>query len=108
MAGSRFNREEAAFLARAALRRETVSYGTFAAAFGYANQGCGPVLTQMGQRLKAGGLPLLPVLVVSKETGLPSADARFYRSLGLSDTDIANEQERCFSFDWTKAPFWEE
>ncbi|WP_371054543.1 hypothetical protein [Rhodosalinus sp. K401] len=60
----------------------------------------------MGERLRHEKLPLLPVLVVNKETGVPSEDADFYRRLGLDRDGIELEQQNCFEHDWTNAPFW--
>lgn len=109
MVGPRFNTQQANFLARAAREGRKVTYGEFAGRFGLANQGCGLVLTEMGERLKLFGLPLLPVIVVNKETGLPSKDATFYARLGLAnDDDIMTAQQDCFDYDWSKATFWRE
>lgn len=86
-----------------------MTYGEFAEVFGYANQGCGNVLSNMGMRLKEHSLPLLPVLVVSKGSDLPSADAGFYEALGLdNEAALRAEQHRCFEHDWSKEPFWSE
>ena len=104
---TRFNNAEAAFLARAAQVRETVTYGEFAERFGGIAQGQGGKLTEMGLRLKDVLLPLLPVLVVNKVTKLPSGDAKFYATLGMNEEDVKMEQERCFAHDWTRESFWE-
>lgn len=50
----------------------------------------------------------MPVLVVNKETGLPSADAQFYRRLGMEEDALVAEQQKCFDHDWTTAPFWKD
>jgi hypothetical protein len=101
-----FDRHKADFLAKAASQAQTVTYAEFAARFGLANQGCGKVLTEMGERLRAEKLPLLPVLVVNKKTGLPSGDAEFYKRLGLDQDGVREEQQKCFAHDWTTASFW--
>lgn len=107
MRGARFDTREAAYLSRAAARRQLVTYGEFAHEFGGIAHGQGPNLTAMGDRLKKEGLPLLPVLVVNKETKLPSPDASFYARLGLGgEAALRKEQQRCFDFDWTTQPFW--
>lgn len=107
MAAGKFDTDQAAFLARAAVQKHTVTYGEFVKGFGYANQGCGEVLTQMGERLRHRDLPLLPVLVVNQKTKLPSSDASFYDRLGIGDEDaMRKEQDACFDYDLTKAPFW--
>lgn len=108
MAGERFKPDEANFLAHAAADRRLVTYGEMSKRFGRANQGWGGPLTQMGQRLKAHGLPLLPVLVVTQGTTEPSPDAAFYKALGLGPEEIAAEQRRCFDYDWSKAAFWKD
>lgn len=105
---ARFNTEEAAFLAEAASKGQLVSYGHFAKKFGGIPQGQGHKLTAMGVRLRQEGLPLLPVLVVNQDTGIPSADAKFYKVVGMEEEDLKAEQSRCFAYDWTKEPFWKE
>ena len=104
----RFNAEEAFFLASAARRGDLVTYGEFAGVFGGIPQGQGGKLTEMGERLRAHKLPLLPVLVVNANTRLPSSDAVFYARLRLEEADLRDEQQRCFDYDWTHAPFWKD
>jgi len=105
----RFDPAEAAYLSRKASEGELVTYGEFARRFGGIAQGQGSKLTQMGERLRAHNLPLLPVLVVNAESNLPSKDASFYKRLGFEDEDALQvEQQKCFDHDWTNAPFWKE
>tara|TARA_R100000322_G_scaffold75912_5_gene47549 strand:+ start:13642 stop:13974 length:333 start_codon:yes stop_codon:yes gene_type:complete len=108
LASPRFSPEQAAFLAIAATEQRLVTYGEFADRFGGIAQGWGAKLTEMGEWLKDQGLPLLPVLVVNKQTRLPSADANFYRRLGLDEEGLKREQQACFNFDWSTQPFWTE
>ena len=103
-----FAPEQAYYLAMAATEGRLVTYGEMAKQFGGIAQGWGPKLTQMGRRLHAHDLPVLPVIVVSKGTDVPSPDADFYREIGLlTEDDMRAEQQRCFNHDWTTAPFWE-
>lgn len=67
----------------------------------------GNTLTDMVHRFRKHGLRLLPVLVVTKGSDLPSTDADVYHRLGLANPEaIRKEQERCFSYVWNRAPTW--
>ncbi|GAB5448461.1 hypothetical protein [Gymnodinialimonas sp.] len=101
---TRFVPDEARYLVQIARQRETVTYGVFAAEFGLPNQ-CGPQLSAMCERLAENGLPLLPVLVVTKGSTLPSPDAGFYAKHNMDESALRAEQERCFEYDWAATPF---
>jgi hypothetical protein len=65
-----------------------------------------PALNAIAARLRKLGHPLLPVLVVAADTGMPSTGAAIYRNLGLVDSEaIEAEQRRCYDFDWDAAFF---
>jgi hypothetical protein len=96
-----FRRDVALFIADAARTGRTVTYGELALRFGGIARGYGPCLTAMAERLHKQGHPLLPVLVVSADTRMPSLGAEIYRKLGLVSEDaIRAEQERCYACDW--------
>ena len=96
----------AAFIAKAAVSRKTLTYGELSEEFGVANQGCGKILSSIACRCRKHGLPILSVLVVSKDSGLPSMDAKIYPSMGFqSPQDLEEEQKRCFEFNWSDTPF---
>lgn len=89
------------FLKQAAAARQTVTYGELAKTFGGIPNGWGPKLTAIATSLYLRGLPLLPVLVVRKNTGLPSTGAEIYSLFGITTAeDVQREQERCFVYDW--------
>lgn len=101
-----FRPDVARFVAAAASRRATVTYGEIAKEFGGTARGWGDVLGGIAIRCKENALPLLPVLVVNSSTGRPSVDAVLYADLGLSDAAyIEAEQHRCQAFDWSATPF---
>lgn len=94
----------AKFLVKKALLGSLVTYGELTAQFGGINQGWGNTLSGIALRCHKARLPLLSVIVVSKDTGMPSIDAIVYEDLGLSNsTEIADEQARCFEYDWKKS-----
>ncbi|CAM5766350.1 hypothetical protein LMIY3S_01793 [Labrys miyagiensis] len=96
-----FRRDVALFLTDVARAGRTVTYGDVALRFGGIARGYGPCLTAIAERLYKHGHPLLPVLVVSADTGLPSLGAEIYRRLGLQDEEaIRAEQQKCFACDW--------
>lgn len=102
----RYDPAMAAFLARVAAARETVSYSDFAAVFGLANQGCGPVLNDIARRLYRHRLPLLPVLVVRKGDKRPSPGAGLYAELGIrTDEDMDAEIKKCHDHNWSDELF---
>ena len=97
----RFRLDIALYIADAARVHRKVTYGELSARFGGIPNGWGPVLSAIATRLHKRGCPLLPVLVVSVDTGLPSVSAAIYRQFGLSsDEALRREQQRCFDFDW--------
>jgi hypothetical protein len=98
-----FRFDVAQHLAAAASRQETVTYGDLTREFGGTDRGWGDMLGGIALRCHKAGLPVLSVIVVSKQTGLPSPDARLYRDLGLEGAEaMVGEQERCFAVDWSK------
>lgn len=100
-----FRFDVAQHIAAAAARRETITYGDLTREFGGTDRGWGDTLGGIALRCHKGGWPVLSVLVVSKQTGLPSPDARLYLDLGLHNVDaMVAEQQRCFAVDWTKTP----
>lgn len=91
-----------------ARNRQTITYGDLAKLMtGGEKSSLGKRAGQWkGMRLgflyaycKERGLPLLPVIVVTKETGLP-ADMAPYRPNKLDGPDPNAERERVFHFDW--------
>lgn len=98
-----FRLDVARFIAGAASRGETVTYGEIAREFGGTARGWGDVLGGIAIRCYENKLPLLPVLVVNSSSLMPSVDAVLYTDLGLVGAEaIESEQERCKSFDWSK------
>jgi hypothetical protein len=96
-----FRRDVAHFIADAASTKRTVTYGELAQRFGGIARGYGKILSIIAERLHFYGHPLLPVLVISADTKLPSVDATIYKQLGLTnDKAIYAEQERCFMHNW--------
>ena len=96
-----FRRDIALFIADAARCRRTVTYGDLALRFGGISRGWGPVLNAIAAHLRKLGHPLLPVLVVAADTGMPSTSAALYRNLGLVDAKaIEAEQRRCYDCNW--------
>lgn len=77
----RFRLDVALYIAAAARVGRKVTYGELSAKFGDLANGWGPVLAVMAGRLHKRGCPLLPVLVVSVDTGLSSET--IYRQFGL-------------------------
>ena len=97
----RYRLDVALYVADAAAVRRKVTYGELSAKFGGVLNGWGPVLTAIATRLHRRGCPLLPVLVVSVDTGMPSVTASIYRQFGLlGEEAIRREQQKCFDFDW--------
>jgi hypothetical protein len=95
----RFRLDVALYVAAAARVRRKVTYGELSAKFGDRPNGWGPTLAVMAGRLHRLGCPLLPVLVVSVDTGLPSET--IYRQFGLmGDAATRTEQQKCYDFDW--------
>ena len=100
-----FRFDVAQYIAAAAARRETVTYGDLTREFGGTDRGWGDTLGGIALRCHKAGWPLLSVLVVSKQTGLPSPDARLYKDLGLNSIDdLLAAQQHCFTVDWAKTP----
>lgn len=67
------------------------------------SRGAGARLTKLAHFCNERGLPILPVLVVSKNTGFPSVRAKIYDQLGIGDeASIAAMQRRCFEHAWSE------
>ena len=97
----RFRLDVALYLGDAARVGRKVSHGELTARFGNPPEGWGAILAAIASGLRKRGAPLLPVLVVAVDTGLPPMNAAIYRQFGLSGEDaIRGEQKRCFEFDW--------
>ena len=97
----RFWLDVALYLGDAARVSRKVSDGELTARFGNPPEGWGAILAAMASGLRKRGAPLLPVLVVAVDTGLPPMNAAICRWFGLSGEDaIRTEQQRCFEFDW--------
>lgn len=95
----RFRLDVALYVAAAARVERKVTYGELSAKFGDLPNGWGPILAVMASRLHKLGCPLLPVLVVSVDTGLPSET--IYRRFGLVGAEATRtEQQKCYDFDW--------
>ena len=104
----RFRLDVALYLGDAARVGRKVSYGELTARFGNPPEGWGAILAAIASGLRKRGAPLLPVLVVAVDTGLPPVKAAIYRQFGLSGEDaIRGEQKRCFEFDWPAVFFCE-
>jgi hypothetical protein len=97
----RFRLDVALYIADAARVGRRVSYGELIARFGETTEAWGAILVAIASGLRKRGCPLLPVLVVAVDTGLPPLNAAIYRQFGLSSEEaIRREQQRCFEFDW--------
>jgi hypothetical protein len=102
-----YRHDVACYLASLAHDRGTITYGELADRFGGTARGWGDALGGIAIRCRDHNLPLLPVLVVTKDTGLPSTDAALYEDLGLhTQDDVKTEQARCHSFNWLATPLW--
>ncbi|RNJ45826.1 hypothetical protein B5V01_11070 [Mesorhizobium erdmanii] len=76
-----------------------VTYGELSAKFGDPVNGWEPILAVIACRLHKRGCPMLPVLVVDADTGLPNEAA--YHQFGLVGVAaMRREQERCYDFNW--------
>jgi hypothetical protein len=102
-----YRHDVACYLATLAKKRGTITYSDLAGKFGGTARGWGDPLGGIALRLHDKGLPMLSVLVVARETGMPSIDAMLYEDLGLvTEDDVRAEQSRCHDFDWTTTPLW--
>lgn len=100
---NRYHRDVALHLSQLASRRAVITYAELSELFGRGPRNWGQPLCGITIRCHDNGLPLLPVIVVNKSTGLPSRDAVLYEHLGLDTIDLQAEQIRCFDFDWVTA-----
>lgn len=86
------------WLVMLATNKQTKTYKEMAEQFGGLPVGMGVPLSRIANYCHSKSLPLLSVLIVSKDTGLPS-DPRFYSDLGVDDLEA--EIKNCFEFDWS-------
>ena len=92
----------AIYLQGLAMIGETRTYTQLTEKFGRGPRLWGDPLGGITLKCHELAVPLLPVLIVNKQTGNPSADALLYKDLGLmTDEELEAEQERCFDFDWS-------
>ncbi|CCV06479.1 hypothetical protein MESS2_320005 [Mesorhizobium metallidurans STM 2683] len=83
-------------------RTGVISYGELSKQFGINPRSWGDIVGGIAIRTSENRLPILSVIVVNAMTGKPSKDAIQYEELGLiSDELIAEEQVKCFAFDWS-------
>ena len=96
----------ARYLADRASKSLVTVYDDLVSEFGGVAQGYGDKLGGITLFCHERQLPMLPVCVVSKVSGLPSTDAVLYRDLGIQTAEgFAREQARCRAFDWSKVEF---
>ena len=80
------------FRAGKAHNRQTVTYGELARMMGFKGSGVlGPILGRVLEYCRLQGLPLLTVLVVNSDTGLPSFNV---------ETDMNRAREDVYRFNW--------
>jgi hypothetical protein len=95
----RFRLDVALHVAHAARVGRKVAYGELSAKFGDPANGWGPTLAIIASRLHKRGCPLLPVLVVAVDTGLPNETiCRQFGLVGVGAT--RREQQKCYDFNW--------
>lgn len=98
--------EIAAFIAGRASEDGPLTYGDLAKNFGGIARGYGDRLGGITIFCHEHKLPLLPVVVVSKNSRKPSAGALLYRDLGIEDDSaMAIEQSKVKAFDWSRVAF---
>ena len=97
----RFRLDIALYLADAAGVGRKVADAELAARFGEPPTGWGPIMTTIAGGLHKRGCPLLPVMLVATDTGLPPANGMAFEQFGLSgEQDLRMEQQRCRDFNW--------
>ncbi|MEX0860931.1 MAG: hypothetical protein WD017_08385 [Cucumibacter sp.] len=100
-----YDHEVARHLVDIARNRSTITYAQLAALFGRTARNWGDPLGGIALRCNDAHVPLLPVLVVTAATRMPSSGAVLYKDLGLDDeAAIRREQQNCYDFDWSKTP----
>jgi hypothetical protein len=100
-----YRRDVAMFLARLAAEGKKITYGELSKHFEVNHRRWGDILGGIAIRCHEAGLPLLAVIVVAKDSEVPSVDALLYQDLGCkSEQDVKEEQQRCFAFDWSASP----
>ncbi|WP_095087748.1 hypothetical protein [Mesorhizobium sophorae] len=91
----------ALYIAHAACVGRKTTYGELSAKFGDLPNGWQSILTVIAGRLRKHSCPLLPVLVVAVDTGLPSE--KTYHQFGLEGVAATRkEQQKCYDFDWSE------
>lgn len=102
---NKYDHGVAKYLAACASAGSRITYGQLSGKFGGIARGWGDVLGGIALRCRDAGYPVLPVIVVSADTGMPSVDAVLYEDLGIvGEEAVRAEQARCFAMDWTKTP----
>jgi hypothetical protein len=102
----RFRLDIALYLADAAGVGRKVADGELAARFGEPPAGWGPILTTIAGGLHKRGCPLLPVMLVATDTGLPPANGVAFKQFGVAtEQELRREQQRCRDFNWRAAFF---
>ena len=97
----RFRLDVALYIADAARVGRKVTNGELIARFGETAESWTAILAAIAGGLYKRGCPLLPVLVVAVDTGLPSLNEATYRQYGLvGEEALRGEQRRCHDFDW--------
>jgi hypothetical protein len=97
----RYDPRLAEFLAVTAKQGAVLTYTDLGQAFVRPARGWGDELGGVAIECQKRGWPILPVIVVTKRTGMPSDGAALYRDMGFETTEkLRAEQQRCFTFDW--------
>lgn len=80
-----------------ATRRETITYGTLAGYMGYVvTLGIFPTLDVVAEFCQQDDLPMLPVIVVNQETGLPGEGILRH----IDEEELNSEREKVYAYDW--------
>ena len=80
-----------------AARRETITYGTLAGYMGYVvTLGIFATLDVVAEFCQQNDLPMLPVIVVNQETGLPGEGILRH----IDEVELNSERERVYAYDW--------
>jgi hypothetical protein len=102
----RFRLDIALYLADAAGVGRKVADAELTARFGEPPAGWRAILTTIAGGLHKRGWPLLPVMLVAIDTGLPPANGVAFEQFGLAgEQDLRSEQQKCRDFDWPAVLF---
>lgn len=102
---NRYRPDVASFLASKATQGQLVTYSELSEEFGGTARNWGGVLGGIVVRCSGANVPLLPVIVVRKDTARPSDDAALYPEFGIETREqMFAEQQRCFQFNWSTTP----